>query len=283
MDIILKDCKILIVDDENDCINLIKSMLKNLYSNIISTQRGRECISIAETEKPDLILLDIMMPNASGFDICSKLKLNEKTRNIPVIFLTALDKSENIVNGFKSGAVDYLIKPFEKEELIVRIKTHLESYLIKNKLEQIISDKIAEIKNANDVITRKNIVLEEILSKIENDKITVIKDFIENIDANVLSILKKVSLTENNMNLNLAISNLEKIMLSTKEKNDLLYSDLTERELEICEFIKKGFSSKKIAETLTLSLQTIERHRFNIRNKLLLSHDNNLQNYLENL
>lgn len=120
----IKD-KILIVDDSTENIDILLSLLKNNYE-IIASKNGVKSIELAAKVMPDLILLDIIMPEMNGFEVCSKLKENEKTRYIPIIFLTAKSKIDDVLKGFQHGAVDYITKPFNPVELEVRIKTHLE-------------------------------------------------------------------------------------------------------------------------------------------------------------
>ena len=109
---------VLIVDDEPANINLVAEILHNLYEIRIATN-GMTALSMIEKAKPDLILLDINMPQMNGYEVASKLKSSEETTNIPFIFLTAKSDAQSIVDGFKHGAVDYISKPFSKEELLL--------------------------------------------------------------------------------------------------------------------------------------------------------------------
>lgn len=115
---------ILIVDDQPQNIQLIGTLLRPYYQLSV-TDNGHKAISIAKSKLPDLILLDVMMPEISGYEVCEELKKDPTTKDIPIIFLTAKHESEDIVKGFKLGAVDYIIKPFNKDEILVRISTHL--------------------------------------------------------------------------------------------------------------------------------------------------------------
>ena len=128
---------ILVVDDESMNLSVISEFL-NLYGfNVLVAQDGHSAIQIAQNAipLPDLILLDVMMPNINGFQTCEILKQNDITKDIPVIFLTALSQTENKVKGFESGGVDYITKPFQHEEILVRINTHLTIQKQKKELE----------------------------------------------------------------------------------------------------------------------------------------------------
>ena len=113
--------KILIVDDVMSNVLLLKVLLTNEKFQIATANNGHQALEQVENEKPDLILLDVMMPDMSGFEVAQKLKSNPSTSDIPIIFLTALHSTADIVNGFQVGANDFISKPFNKEELIIRV------------------------------------------------------------------------------------------------------------------------------------------------------------------
>ncbi len=121
-----KKACILIVDDMPVNIQLLATILSAQDYEIHVAQDGIEALEKVEITKPDLILLDIMMPKLDGFETCRQLKKNEKTHRIPIIFLTAKIDTKSITEGFELGAVDYVTKPFNPLELLARVKTHLE-------------------------------------------------------------------------------------------------------------------------------------------------------------
>jgi diguanylate cyclase (GGDEF)-like protein len=122
----IKSAYILIVDDTPKNIQLLGTVLKNVGYKIIVASNGLQALGILEKIKPDLILLDVMMPELDGYETCKRIKAIENLKDIPIIFLTARTQPEDIVKGFELGAVDYIIKPFNSNELLVRVKTHLE-------------------------------------------------------------------------------------------------------------------------------------------------------------
>ena len=115
------DYKILIVDDVVSNVLLLKILLSNEKFQVCTASNGNMCIEQAKKEKPDLILLDVMMPDISGFDTAVILKKDPETLDIPIIFLTALNSPSDLVKGFQVGANDFLSKPFNKEELVMRV------------------------------------------------------------------------------------------------------------------------------------------------------------------
>lgn len=121
MEINPSEYKILIVDDVMSNVLLLKVLLTNEKFAIATASNGRQALEQVEKENPDLILLDVMMPDLSGFEVAQKLKANPQAADIPIIFLTALNSTADIVKGFQVGANDFISKPFNKEELITRV------------------------------------------------------------------------------------------------------------------------------------------------------------------
>lgn len=128
--------KILLVDDIHENLQVLFQILNRQGFEILIAEDGQTGLEIANDEMPDLILLDIMMPNMNGFEVCTQLKASEKTRDIPIIFMTALNDINNKVNGFNLGAVDYITKPIQHEEALARIRTHLTMQKLKKALQE---------------------------------------------------------------------------------------------------------------------------------------------------
>ena len=133
--------KLLVVDDVQTNVLLLKALLGKEGYGILVANNGQEALEVIRNENPDLILLDVMMPGMDGFEVAERLKSEEFRCEIPIIFLTALDDTQSIVNGFKLGVGDFISKPFNKEELIIRV-THQISLvaakrIILNKTEEL--------------------------------------------------------------------------------------------------------------------------------------------------
>ena len=132
-----KDLRILIVDDILKNIQILGTTLRKEEYQINVAQNGLQALEVTEKVTPDLILLDVMMPELDGFETCERLKANPETRDIPIIFLTAKTATEDIVRGFELGAVDYVTKPFNTSELLSRVNTHLQLKSAREKLEEL--------------------------------------------------------------------------------------------------------------------------------------------------
>lgn len=155
----LKDSKILIVEDEHDINRLIELvLLSDGYHNIKKAYDGQEALNIIKNYMPDLVLLDVMLPEIDGFTICKAIKQDIRLKNIPVIMLTAKKMEEDIVKGFECGAIDYVTKPFSNKILLARIRAHLakeQNKILSYKTLVLNEDKrSAEIDNQEIKLTR---------------------------------------------------------------------------------------------------------------------------------
>ena len=127
--------KILIVEDMVVNVDVLMETLGDDYEISVATD-GETALETAEIEPPDLILLDVMMPGIDGFETCRRLKENPETQRIPVIFITAKSETDDIIKGFQVGGVDYIPKPFQQDEVLARVRTHLQLEALKRQQEK---------------------------------------------------------------------------------------------------------------------------------------------------
>ncbi|MBF0381624.1 MAG: fused response regulator/phosphatase [Magnetococcales bacterium] len=173
---------ILIVDDEANNISILNEILQDDY-RILFAFNGPDAINLCKNYKPDLILLDIIMPDMTGYEVCKSLKKDQLTTEVPIIFISALEKAEDKVRGFDAGGVDYITKPFEVPEVQARIKTHLTIYDLKRELvkqNQQLRTAQKELEYHHTRLLQERHFIEEILVNIRR---------VENIDTDNLSYL----------------------------------------------------------------------------------------------
>jgi two-component system sensor histidine kinase/response regulator len=127
---------VLIVDDNPNNLKIIALILRSFNYKIVIATNGEQAIEMVEKTLPDIILLDVMMPKIDGFETCKIIKSKDEYKDIPIIFITALNDTESLVKGFKAGGVDYITKPFNKDELISRVKTHLDLKYTRDSLQK---------------------------------------------------------------------------------------------------------------------------------------------------
>jgi PAS domain S-box-containing protein len=154
--------RILAIDDEEVYLHAIVGLLSERYKIIIALN-GREGLKIARSDPaPDLILLDVLMPDMGGFEVCRQLKKDPHTKDIPVVFLSALEEVENKTKGFQAGGVDYITKPFQGEEVLARVKTHIENRYLHLKLarENVRFKTLAEASFEGIIIHDQGIIID---------------------------------------------------------------------------------------------------------------------------
>jgi len=156
--------RILVVDDTPANIQTLAAILKDKGYQISVATNGKQALEVVARVQPDLILLDVMMPEMDGFETCRRLKASEQWRQIPVIFLTAKTETADLVRGFELGAVDYVAKPFNAPELLARVNTHLTV----DELRRTLASKNAELARAHELVRRAfgRYVSEEVAAKI---------------------------------------------------------------------------------------------------------------------
>jgi len=221
--------KILVVDDQKDNVFVLEERLTREGFEVLSAYDGPTCLTLASEESPDLILLDVMMPGMSGFEVCKKLSTNEETKLIPVLLVTALTEAEDLKEGFQAGAFDYIKKPFNRIELIARIKSALsfrESQKVMLEIEKVqtyaatVITANHEIKQPLTLINLSTAAINRELRKDELSKEVVNKrvTFIEEATKDIISVLQKLSSI--------------KVPVLTDWVNDLKVVDLSEAKSE---------------------------------------------------
>lgn len=247
-----KKKKVLVVDDTVANLDLIVSFLGNKGYKCLIAKNGFDAITRAENTLPDIILLDIQMPHLDGYETCKRLKEMPVTAPIPIIFMTALSDTTDKVKGFNVGAVDYITKPIDSEELLARLETHLTIHQLKNDLEKSLHYKEELLKTQKELFkSEKMASLGYLVSgiahefntplgigitsstQINDDTMALLENF--NIDSTEINNLLKSIITCNN----LIFSNLNKLGLIIKKIKKLSISKSMENtsDINLKEFI----------------------------------------------
>lgn len=159
---------VLIVDDTPDNLGVLSEWLEESGVETMTALSGGRALELVKHAKPDLILLDVLMPHVDGFETCLQLKENPETRNIPVIFITALMDTASKIKGFSTGAVDYVAKPVQREEVLARVHTHL----MISRLQRQLAEQNAELQ-------RRNATLNEFTRAAAHDLFPPLKEIID--------------------------------------------------------------------------------------------------------
>ncbi len=159
---------VLIVDDNPTNLKLLFDLLNDAGYRVLAASSGQLCLKILDRANPDLILLDVMMPGIDGFEVCQKLKSQENTRDIPIIFMTALSDSDSTVKAFKIGAADYITKPFIEDIVLARVNAHLSLNKLQKqqlfKQNQLLQQEIVVRKQAEKALLEREQTLSAILN-----------------------------------------------------------------------------------------------------------------------
>ena len=204
---------ILIVDDVAKNIQIVANILNNKGYKLLFSQSANKAIEIAESKAIDLILLDIMMPEMNGYNVCEKIKTLPGKQDIPIIFLTAKNDIESITRGFKSGGVDYIIKPFNNEELLARVETHL------------------KLRNAFKVIQEQNEKLQQ-LNETKDKFFSIIAHDLRNPFNAIYMMSEVLKRKGNNLNSEETYQIIDLLYISSKEVYELLDNLLTWSRLQ---------------------------------------------------
>jgi signal transduction histidine kinase len=154
--------EVLIVDDTTASLDLLGELLAGAGYAVRPAQDGRMALRSAKARPPDLILLDVRMPGIDGYEVCRQLKDDARTRDVPVIFLSALRDTGDKVRGFGLGAVDYIAKPFQPEEVLARVRTHVELRRLQTKLEERVAERTAQLQQSEAELRESQRRLQEL-------------------------------------------------------------------------------------------------------------------------
>lgn len=165
---LLRSGEILVVEDTPSSLDLLSELLTQAGYTVRPAQEGRMALRSAQVRPPDLILLDVRMPGIDGYEVCRRLKADERTREVPVIFLSALREADDKLKGFQLGAVDYIAKPFQPEEVLARVRTHIELRRLQTNLEGRVAERTAQLLQAQASLRDSQAQLQELASFLQS-------------------------------------------------------------------------------------------------------------------
>lgn len=153
---------ILAVDDTPASLRLLTDILKAEGYEVRSAINGELAVHAAMAHPPELVLLDVSMPGIDGFEVCARLKAAPSTRELPVIFVSSLSDTQEKLRGFEHGAVDYVTKPFQRDELLARVRTHLELHRLRHRLTEMVEERTRSLRESE--LKLKSSLLESIMA-----------------------------------------------------------------------------------------------------------------------
>ena len=265
---------VLIIDDDDGTRLTIKHIVESARYQARTAAGGHDALKMVQEKVPEIIILDLVMPEMDGYEVCRRLKADPRSAQVPVIFLSGLISAEEKVKAFEAGGVDYIVKPCSTIELLARLHTHLSVQRIQNSLAAEVRKQTIELEEKNKDLQETNLVLKRLLREIEEEKMEVSRIMQTNIERLVLPDLDRMAEAPIQQRYQLRDTiqtNLKDISSPVMGKDIDAYFLLTPTELRVLNFIRQGRSSKEIAQALNISPQTVATHRKKIRKKLNIS------------
>ena len=274
---------VLVVDDSPDALSLIHDTLEAANMDVLVALEGKQALTIAKRIRPDIILLDAIMPNMDGFETCCELKADPSLASIPVIFMTGLSDTNDIVRGLEAGGVDYLTKPIQPNELIARMRVHLSNARLSNNAQSAL-DSMGQHLMTTTLTGAIAWATPQTYALLAKARVSAEWQRIELASqvrlwlthdpkvGNVLKLtgldyplaLKMMGLTEQK-------EALLKLEDGDKPKGPVLLKtelNLTDRESEVLHWIANGKTNREVAEILEMSPRTVNKHLEQIFPKL---------------
>jgi DNA-binding response OmpR family regulator len=281
---------VLVVDDSPDTLRMLTDALEDTGMTVLVALEGKQALAIGEKITPDIILLDALMPSIDGFETCRRIKRDKSLAHVPVIFMTGLSDTENIIKGFEAGGVDYVTKPIVPDELLARIRVHLANARLAHsaRVAHDASGRHLLATNASGRVLWSTPQAAKLLELAFTDfhgegsmLPPAVQSWLERrTRTKVTSMADEITLDANASALKLRLSYVgqlatDEILLRLIEgdvANDNLVLEiklqLTPRESEVLMWVARGKSNRDIAEILKLSPRTVNKHLEQIYAKL---------------
>ncbi|WP_154222028.1 DNA-binding response regulator [Marinicella rhabdoformis] len=270
------DATLLIVDDNADALGLMNQTLDQAGYTVLVANSGSQAIEILDKVSPNLMLLDAIMPEMDGFETCRLIKQSHP--DLPVIFMTGLSETEHMVAGFEAGGVDYLVKPVNHQELLARVKVHINNAQVTQETKQALDDSgqyLMSLDSEGHILWRTE-QAQAIVKTLTSKERILVNDWIKDTDRNPQLMLQQSPIT---LTLTLVEQQAENSYLVKFKAQDLKFEKqtlknklkITRREAEVLFWVAQGKTDWEISQILSISDRTVNKHLEQIYRKLGVS------------
>lgn len=274
---------VLVVDDSADALGILNESLVNEGYTVIVAMDGQQALAIANRLPPDIVLMDAIMPNMDGFETCKALKNNTELNEVPVIFMTGLSESQDVIKGLEAGGVDYINKPVKLDELLARIKVHLKNSRITRSARVALDEvgKLTFVCDINGKVIWSTGKARQLLAANYNDESWLYIQLPEQIKSWLTHHPEKENAMQlRGLNKPLQVKFLGRLspseyLLKLVDDDELVtrallknHFELTEREAEVLFWLLRGKTNREIAQILSMSPRTVNKHLEPIYRKL---------------
>lgn len=266
---------VLVVDDSADALGMLNESLANEGYTVFVAMDGIQALAVAGRMAPDIVLMDAIMPNMNGFEACEALKSNSELNEVPVIFMTGLTESENVIKGFEAGGVDYINKPVKLDELLARVKVHLNNSRM-TRSARVALDEVGQLTFACDINGRmvwSTAHVRQLFASAHADENWLSLQLPDQIKYWLSHNPEKHSSIQlKGRDEKLQVKFLGRVspgeyLLRLLDDNELVARsalkerfELTEREAEVLFWLSRGKTNREIGQILTMSPRTVNKH-----------------------
>ncbi len=262
-----KQDTVLVVDDSPDSLSLISDVLEEANISVLVALEGQQALTIAQRLRPDMILLDAMMPKMDGFETCRRLKTDPGLSDIPVIFMTGLTETENIVKGLEAGGVDYLTKPVRPNELLARMKVHLTNARLTASAHTALDSTgqfLLTVNRRGQLLWTTPQVKEKLQSRYQEAQVREVQQWLQHQpDPHQKLRLQSDPLTLVFVEQRADDEYLLRLLNDKAVTDQQLFQQklaLTVREAEVLHWIAQGKTNREIGQILDISPRTVNKH-----------------------
>lgn len=294
-----QETTIMLVDDTPANLQLLLQLLLKNGHRVVAFTDSTQALLAAKIDQPDIILLDIRMPGMDGFETCRRLKADPKLQDVPVLFISMVNEPDKIVRAFAVGGADYVTKPFQPEEVLARVSTHLQLRQLLSKVkrqrdavEKQVTQRTWELEQKNislaqhiHQLEQTNVALDVLIRKFDAQSTALARKTVDELWMDIAPMLQELEELCTTDGQRVVVEMIQARFAQAEPKISRLKDDrsmLSKREHEVALLIAEGRSCTEVAQLLGIALRSVHSHCYSIRKKLGVSGKINLKTFLVN-